>query len=436
VLAGAGPDPYPLEGRVYLTGPYEGAPYGLAIVVPAERVGPYDLGTLVTRATISVDPYTTRVSTRTVRSYDVVNGAARELGTALPTILGGTPTRIRSITLTLDRPGFVSNPTSCGPVSIDSTLTGSETPLATRSTQVRLSSAIEPTGCGALHWPPAFSASTVANATPANGASLELAFAPGSHAASAKEVGVTLPSQLVPRLATLQRACTEAQFARDPGGCPAASRVATATLETPLVLGGLSGYGYLVSHGGREFPDIDYVLQGGGITLIEVSHTSIDGAVTSSTFSALPDAPFSSFRTVFPQGPYSLLAATEGLCNKPLIMPVRMVAHDGAGFTQSARVSVAGCHAVKKPRVKIIHHAIRRGSLLLTVQLSERGAVVIQGAGIRTTVYRSLSAGRHKIRARIKRAGVALARRGRKARITVTLESSGRSGSGRIRVRL
>jgi hypothetical protein len=435
-LAGDGTDPYRLEGRVYLTGPYAGAPYGLAIVLPADHVGPYDLGTLVARATISVDPDTTRVTTATVRSFDVINGVAHELGTPVPTILGGVPTRIRSITVTFDRPGFMSNPTYCGPLSVGSTLTGTESPLALHTVPAAVSSALQPSGCGALGWPPSFSAATAANASRANGATLEVTLAPGPHAASAKEVQVTLPAQLASRLTTLQGACGEAQFAAGPSGCPAPSRVATATLETPLLPGKLTGYGYLVSHGGRDFPDLDFVLQGDGITLREVSHTSIVGGVTRSTFTSLPDAPFSSFHVVLPEGPFSLLGATEDLCKKPLIMPVQMVAHDGATFAQNTRVAVSGCRPVTKPRVKILHHAIRKGWLFLTVSDSQGGALVIRGRGVETVAYKALPAGRQRVRARIKQAGIALARRHRKARISVTLVSSGMSASSRIKVKL
>ena len=82
---------------MFLTGPYKGAPFGLAIVVPAVA-GPFNLGNVVVRAAISVDPHTAQI---TVTSDP------------LPTILQGIPLQVRTVNVSIDRPGFIFNPTNC-----------------------------------------------------------------------------------------------------------------------------------------------------------------------------------------------------------------------------------------------------------------------------------------------------------------------------------
>ena len=122
VAIGAGPDPYWIEGgRVYLTGPYGGGPFGLAIVVPAVA-GPLDLGELVVRAAIDVAPASSALT--------IVAGS-------LPQILDGIPLQLRTIDLTVDRSGFMFDPTNCEPLSVRGTVAGSEGASAQLSTASR-----------------------------------------------------------------------------------------------------------------------------------------------------------------------------------------------------------------------------------------------------------------------------------------------------------
>ncbi len=199
VTAGAGPEPYAFSGPVSLTGPYGGAPYGLSVAVPAVA-GPFNLGTVVTRAAINVGLYDGRVTTTG----------------AVPTIVGGVPLRLRSVNVTVNRPNFLINPTSCAPLATETVL-GS-----TLGAIQHLSSPLQVGGCEKLAFKPSFAVSSGAHATKANGASLETKITQGAHQANIRQVLVTLPKQLPSRLTTLQKACPIAQF--EAGSPPGAAR--------------------------------------------------------------------------------------------------------------------------------------------------------------------------------------------------------------------
>jgi hypothetical protein len=344
VTAGAGPEPYAFAGEVYLTGPYAGAPYGLSIVVPA-LAGPFDLGQVVTRAQVNVAPYTGRV---------VVTAS-------LPRIVGGVPLRLRSIAVDVNRPSFLFNPTNCGPLATESTLTGFVPGSSATATQ-SLSTPFEVGGCEKLPFSPKLTASTRAKTSRAKGASLEVKLTQGTGQANIRQVIATLPKQLPSRLTTLHGACPAATFevANPPGACPEASRVGSATATTPVLPGKLEGPAYLVSHGGAAFPDLDVILRGDGVTVVLVAHTHISSAgVTSSTFESLPDVPVSSFTLSLPTGPHSLLAAHGGLCwpisdRSALKMPATIVAQSGAKLTLSTKIAVRSC-----PRLRHKKHSRR-----------------------------------------------------------------------------
>jgi hypothetical protein len=184
------------------------------------------------------------------------------------------------------------------------------------------------TDCATLEFEPKFSASTSAHTSKANGASLTVKLSYPPNAMDRSEIGqqawiksvrVELPKQLPSRLTTLQKACTAAQFNANPAGCPSASVVGHMKVLTPLlpVVGGASLQGpmYFVSNGGEAFPNLIVVLQGYGVTTRLVGDTFISkSGITSSTFKAVPDVPFSSAEVVLPEGPYSALAANGNLC--------------------------------------------------------------------------------------------------------------------------
>ncbi|HEV3318898.1 MAG TPA: hypothetical protein VG053_04070 [Solirubrobacteraceae bacterium] len=377
VASGAGSHPFEIGGTVYLTTGYKGAPFGLSIVTNAVA-GPFNLGLVVVRARIDVDPET---SALTVTSDP------------LPQIVFGVPLRLQRVTVNIDRPNFMFNPTNCGAPGqpgtqqVTASVSGSQNALANVSSQFAVG------GCKGLAFKPQFTVATSGHTSKANGASLDAqvsfpASVPGSEANIAK-VKVELPKQLPSRLTTLQKACTDAQFKANPAGCPPASVVGIARASTPLLPVGLEGPVYFVSHGGEAFPSLIIVLQGDGVRVDLTGSTFISkSGITSSTFKTVPDVPVSSFELYLPEGPYSALTANGNLCSltstvttrrkvtkrvhgrtvrrtvttrtlKPasLIMPSEFVAQNGAVLKQNTKIAVTGCALASKAKAPARHKA-------------------------------------------------------------------------------
>jgi hypothetical protein len=335
--AGAGPDPLYVGGQVFLTGPYHGAPFGLSIVVPAVA-GPFNLGTVVVRARIEVDPHTAQITV---------------ISDPLPSILQGIPLQIKTVNVTIDRTSFMFNPTSCDPLSVDGMLTSAQGATA------GVSSRFQAANCAGLGFHPSFTASTQATTSKKNGASLDVKVGyPTGAQANIRSTAVVLPKQLPARLTTIQQACPEAVFNANPASCPAGSNIGTATATTPVLAGALSGPAYLVSHGGAAFPDVTLVLQGEGVTLVLVGSVNIKHGITSSDFASIPDAPISSFELNLPEGPHSGLAAVlptkakGNLCGSSLTMPTTIIGQNGAQITQNTKIAVTGCAKAKPKKAK------------------------------------------------------------------------------------
>jgi hypothetical protein len=340
VATGAGSHPFEIEGDIYLTGPYGGDPFGLSIVVHVVA-GPFNLGLKVVRARIAVNPQdsTLAITTDETRPY------------AVPQIVFGVPVRLKRVTVNIDRPGFMFNPTNCNAQQISAVISGSQDATATVSSPFAVG------GCKSLAFKPKFAVSTSGHTSRAGGAGLDakLSFPAGSvgNEANIARVKVNLPKQLPSRLTTLQKACTAAQFAFNPAGCPSASIVGIARASTPLLPVGLSGPVYFVSHGGEAFPSLIVVLQGDGVRVDLTGATFISKTgITSSTFKTVPDVPVNTFEIYLPEGRYSALAANGNLCTSKLAMPTAFVAQNGAEIHETTKIAVTGCPKAKKAQKK------------------------------------------------------------------------------------
>ena len=367
VLAGPGEHPlYVSGGRVYLTTGYKGGPFGLSIVVPAVA-GPFNLGNVVVRAAIHINPETSQVTVTT---------------DSLPQSRDGVPFRLRAVYTEINRAGFTFNPTNCAQQQVIGTIVGSHGASAS------VSSPFAATGCAGLPFKPSLTAFTSAKTSKADGASLVVKVAQKPGEADIRKVDLTLPKILPARLTTLHQACTEAQFAANPAACPPGSLIGTATAVTPVLNVPLMGPAILVSHGSAAFPDVEFILQGEGVQIVLDGKTDIKAGITYSKFETVPDAPISSFQTTLPEGPHSVLTTerpgSTNLCattttktvtvtervtkrvhgrrrrvtvkvkktvtvSAPaLAMPTTITAQNGAVVTQSTKIAATGCAKVKQ----------------------------------------------------------------------------------------
>jgi hypothetical protein len=333
-IAGLGSEPYVQEGgRVFITGPYGGAPFGLEIVTPA-KAGPFDLGFVTVRSKLFIDPNDASVTI---------------VSDPLPTQIKGIPLQLKRVLVSVDRAGFQFNPTSCNPMSINGTITGDKGASASASQPFQAN------GCAALPFTPQLTASAAGQGSKANGTAFAVTVrsggvgAGGVAQAGIAKVNLALPKQLPSRLTTLQKACGEATFSQNPATCSAESIIGQATIHTPVLKSPLSGPAYLVSHGNAAFPDVEFLLQGEGITLLLDGKTDIKAGITYSRFESTPDAPFTVFETVLPAGPHGVLttnvpeAKHYSLCGEKLQIPTTIVAQNGARIEQSTDVAITGC---------------------------------------------------------------------------------------------
>jgi hypothetical protein len=264
-------------------------------VVPAQA-GPFDLGLVVNRSAIYVDPETALATITT---------------DPLPQILEGVPVSYRTLNVTVDRPEFTLNPTGCDPKTITATITAANGEVANPSTP------FQATNCAKLPYSPKlvlrFKGSTKRTGNPAISATLTQK--PGQ--ANTKAAVVLLPQGEFIDNAHINNPCTRVQF--NAGACPRSSILGHVKASSPLLSQPLEGPVYFRSNGGaRELPDL--VADLGGqihITLvgfIDSVKTGPESSRVRTRFLSVPDAPVSNFQISFFGGKKGLIENSVNLC--------------------------------------------------------------------------------------------------------------------------
>jgi hypothetical protein len=335
VVAGTGSAPYALDGQVFVGGPYRGAPFSLSFVVPA-KAGPFDLGTVVVRAKLTVNANAAQASVES---------------DPLPTIVGGVPLHLRRVQVALDRPGFMFNPTSCAPMRIGGALVSNGGTTATPAVHYQAH------GCDRVPLRPrlkmAISGGTKQlgkKGAPGVEAELDLGFGQSG----LKQVKVTLP----PSLALNTKNSNEPGALCEPSqaaarSCPESTRIGWAEAVTPALHEPLKGPIYFVrgerTVNGRTvatLPGLYIKLDGEGVPL-DLRATS---SVTSSrpqqleaTFSDIPDAPVERFRISLKSGAGAVLQTANGVCAQHKVTRVTYLGHTGGEHTAQFRATAPRC---------------------------------------------------------------------------------------------
>jgi hypothetical protein len=303
--AGAGTRPINVDGKVYLAGPYKGAPISFEAVIPAVS-GPYDLGNVAVRTAVYVNPATAQVSA---------------VSDPFPQIIGGIPLRTRLVQLKLDRNDFALNPTNCDPFSVDATIVGDQ------GAQADLSRHFQVADCSNLAYGPKLRLSLSGGVRRRGHPAIHAVLTTGPGEANSQKVAVTMPKGELLDQGHIGHVCTRVQFAED--ACPSSSELGSAEATSPLLDQPLKGTVYLRANPAHRLPDIAVALKG----QIDIE---LDGRVDSlpqrlrTTFEGIPDAPVSRFVLNLKGGKQGLLQNGHSLCGRhPEMATSQMTGQNG-----------------------------------------------------------------------------------------------------------
>jgi hypothetical protein len=313
---GAGSHPLNSPGRIYLAGPYKGAPLSLMFVVPAVS-GPYDLGNVAVRSRILVDSRSAQITT---------------LSDRIPEILDGIPLRIRYLHFDFDRSGFTLNPTNCDPFSVDGQVIGNQGGVAEPVAHFQAAN------CTDLGFGPKLGLKLNGSTKRRGHPALRAVVRAGAGEANIARTVVTMPKSLLLDNSHIGTVCTKVQFASD--ACPAGSVYGRAMVETPLLDGQLSGPVYLRSSN-NKLPDLVADLEGQIDLELAGRIDSPKSGGLRTRFQSLPDAPVTKFVLNMKGGKKGLLINEANLCKGTKKAAVKLVGQNGMQRNRRTKLQTA-----------------------------------------------------------------------------------------------
>jgi hypothetical protein len=326
-----------VPGKLYMAGPYNGSPLSIAAVT-AVKVGPFDLGTVVIRQALRINPETAEVFVDATGSDPI------------PHIIQGIRVHTRDIRVYVDRPEFVLNPTSCEPTSTASTVLGSGLDFGSDADNVpvTVTSPFQAADCASLGFKPKLELSLKGKTRRGGNPALRAIMRPRVGDANAARISVALPRSEFLDQSHIRTVCTRVQFKAGAGngaGCPSGAIYGKARAWTPLFDQPLEGPIFLRSSE-NPLPDIVLALHG----LVDIQAVgridSVNGGIRT-TFDFVPDAPITKVVVDFGGGRKSLLENSTNLCRGKHVATVKMKGHNGAVHNFGAPLK-AKCKAKQK----------------------------------------------------------------------------------------
>jgi hypothetical protein len=328
--AGTGTNPLKIDGKAYLAGPYRGAPLSMAVITPAVA-GPFDLGTVVVRVALFVDPRTAQV---------------RALSDPIPDVFGGAKLDLRSIDFNIDRDKFTRNPTNCAAASVSGVLNGggSDPTDPAAFSSYPFSVPYQATACNKLSFRPKLHTRLFggpATTTRAKHPQLRAILEAREGDANVLRAALTLPQALFLDQGHIRTVCTRPQLASQ--GCPQAAVYGHAQARSPLLGNPLRGPVYLVSSS-HELPDLVADLRGQVNVQLHGVISSVNGGGIKTVFNQTPDVPVSKFILRMQGGKKGLLVNSRNLCKGPLTSVMNLKAQNGKKARNNRLpLRVSGC---------------------------------------------------------------------------------------------
>jgi hypothetical protein len=328
-------------GKLYLAGPYRGSQFSV-VAIDSALVGPFDLGVIVVRSAIRIDPVTTQAS---------IDATGTD---PIPHIIDGIPIHLRDIRAYIDRPDFTLNPTSCAASTLTSALNGSGAQFGDPADDTLASAAVpfQAFDCGSLRFRPKVSLDLEGGTHRGRHPALRVIVGPRPGDANMARAQVTLPPSLFLDQGHIDTVCTRREFAA--GACPSGSVYGHVRVFTPLLEAPMEGPAYLRSSD-NILPDLVFALKERGIEVDVAGRIdSVKGGIRG-TFPAIPDAPVSKFVLRLRGGKRGILVAAGNLCASPQRANARFVGQNNLGRITHPTVK-APCAQKKKAGSKPHHH--------------------------------------------------------------------------------